>query len=198
MAAPPPFQAELAACSPLPFSSRCFRVVELESYVNAPTPSLLFDLGPKISKGGQRFSPPGDHRGLYVSTELITAGSEFASNKKAWRTGQCSKHAVFDIAVNLTSILDLTLSSVRRILKISKAQVLSPWNGFSTLHGGEWPVTWTLGHYAFASGRFDGILFPSNRDSTGACLLVFTERLVKGTTYVVINKTDGSEWESLP
>ena len=130
-----------SACSSRSFSNVCFRVVELESYINAPTPSLLFDLGPKISRGGQRFSPPGDHCGLCVSTEPLTAGAEFAGNKKAWMAGRCPKHVVFDMSVELTAILDLTYLPVRRILKISQAQILTPWNGYSILNGGAWPVT---------------------------------------------------------
>ncbi|RYD30162.1 MAG: hypothetical protein EOP86_20455 [Verrucomicrobiaceae bacterium] len=198
MPVPVLFRTELAACSTRPFSGRCHRVVALESYLNASAPSLLFDLGPKISKEGQRFSPPGDHRGLYVSTGLETAGSEFASSKRHWRSGQCPKHVVSDMSVRLASVLDLTSATVRRTLRISKEQVLSPWNGFASLNGGIWPVTWILGHHSFESGRFDGILFPSNRDPAGTCLLVFTERLVEGSTHVIIHKEDGSVWERLP
>ena len=112
----PRFQAELAACPVAPFAARCFRVVELEAYAKAPTPTLLFDLGPKIAKGGQRFSPPNDHRGLYVSTELITAGSEFSGGRSKWEAGDCAKHVTFDMAVALESVLDLTSAPVRRIL----------------------------------------------------------------------------------
>ena len=64
MPAIPRFQAELANCPGSPFSGKCFRVVDLETFLKNETPTLLFDLGPKIGKSGQRFSPPGDHRGL--------------------------------------------------------------------------------------------------------------------------------------
>lgn len=194
----PRFQAELAACPVAPFAARCFRVVELEAYAKAPTPTLLFDLGPKIAKGGQRFSPPNDHRGLCVSTELITAGSEFSGGRSKWEAGDCAKHVTFDMAVALESVLDLTSAPVRRILHTSKKELLSNWEGFAVLNGGRFPPTWTLGQAAFASGRFDGIRFPSNRNPSGTCLLIFTERLVAGRTHVVINRQDGSLWERLP
>jgi RES domain-containing protein len=180
------------------YESRCFRVVDLESYTGAKSPTLLFDLGPKISKGGQRFSPPDDHRGLYVSAELPTAGAEFADGSDHWTKGDCTNHVVFNMDVRLCSVLDLTDARVRRTLKISKATVQSAWEGFADLNEGEWPPTWNLGHEVFASRRFDGILFPSTKRSTGTCLLILTERLVKGTSGVTILKQNGSAWERLP
>ncbi len=194
----PRFRSELAGCAALPYKRKCFRVVGLEAYSKKKDPELLFDLGPKISKGGQRFSPPDDHRGLYVSAELETAGSEFADGYDAWKRGECAKHVTFDMQVVLASVLDLTDPAIRRLLKTSKKEIQSAWEGYADLHGGVWPPTWSLGHETFASGRFDGILFPSTKFSRGTCLLVFTERLVRGKTGVVIHREDGSIWERLP
>lgn len=188
---------QLDGCTGSPYECRCFRVVDLESYTGATTPTLLFDLGPKIS-GGQRFSPPDDHRGLYVSAELPTAGAEFADGSDNWIKGHCTHHVVFKMDVRLRSVLDLTDATVRRTLKISKATVQSAWEGFADLNGGEWPPTWNLGHEVSASGRFDGILFPSTKRNAGTCVLILTERLVKGTSGVSILKQNGSVWERLP
>lgn len=189
---------QLSECSGSQYISQCFRVVELESYLRSSTPTLLFDLGPKISKGGQRFSPPGDHRGLYVSAELPTAGAEFADGSENWSKGHCTNHIVFHMEVKLSSVLDLTDAATRRVLKISKTTVQSAWQGFVELNGGVFPPTWRLGQEVFASKRFDGILFPSTKRMNGTCVLIFTERLVKGSTGVTILKQDGSEWERLP
>ena len=192
------FFPRLDGCIGALYECRCFRVVDLESYIKKPTPTLLFDLGPKISKGGQRFSPPGDHCGLYVSAELATAGAEFADGVEAWEEGERAKHVVFDMEVKLGSVLDLTQASVRRPLKISKEVCQSAWEGFADLNAGKWPPTWNLGQEVFASERFDGILFPSTKRGNGTCILIFTERLVKGSTGVTIYKQDGSVWERLP
>jgi RES domain-containing protein len=192
------FQAELALIRGVPWSGKCFRVVELEAFLQAKMPSLLFDLGPKISRDGQRFSPPNKHRGLYTSTELVTAGSEFADEKAAWIAGDCAKHVTFDMDVKLASVLDLTAPTIRRALKTSKAEIQSAWLGYADLNGGTWPSTWDLGHAVFASEAYDGILFPSTNNSSGSCLLVFTERIVAGKTHVIIYRQDGSEWERLP
>jgi len=194
----PRFHAELASCPGVRFNGRCFRIVELDAYRNAPTPTLLFDLGPKISAGGQRFSPPGDHRGLYVSAQLATAGAEFADGLTAWKRGECADNVRFTMEVRLQSVLDLTDIKVRRHLGTTKKEIQSAWEGFADLNDGAWPPTWTLGHEAFASKRFDGILFPSTKSASGTCLLIFTERLDKGKTGVAILRKDKSIWERLP
>jgi RES domain-containing protein len=133
-----------------------------------------------------------------VSTGLVTAGSEYADGKAAWIAGDCAKHVTFDMDVKLASVLDLTDATVRRALKTSKAEIQSAWLGYADLNGGTWPPTWDLGHAVFDSGAYDGILFPSTKNSSGSCILVFTERMVAGKTDVVIYKQDGSEWERLP
>lgn len=191
------FQKELASCPGRTYRAKCFRVVELEAYAEHEEPKLLFDLGPKISEGGQRFSPPGDHRGLYVSAELTTAGSEFADGSRAWKRGDCAKHVTFNIQVALASVLDLTNPATRRHLRTSKREIQSAWEGHAELLG-TWPPTWTLGHETFVSGRFDGILFPSTKSAKGSCLLVFTERLVGGKTGVTLHRANGEIWEQLP
>jgi len=198
MSAADPSFPTLEHCTGIPYECRCFRVVDLEAYTGVDTPTLLFDLGPKISKGGQRLSPSGDHRGLYVSAELQTAGAEYADGSDNWIKGRCGQYVVSNIDLRLSSMLDLTDKAVRRTLKISKATVQAPWTGFADLNGGEWPPTWKLGHEVFASGRFDGILFPSTKKNGGTCLLVFTEHLVKGETAVSILKAKGEIWGKLP
>lgn len=192
------FTEELELCPTKAFLGKCYRVVTLEDFLDPPSPRLLFDLGPKIGRGGLRFSPPGNHRGLYVATSLQAAGAEYAGSSLAWKTGACAKHITFDISVSLASVLDLTDAGTRRILRTSKTEMLSPWKGYAALNAGAWPATWLLGQAAFTSGRFDGIHFLSNRHPTGTCLLIFTERLVAGISHVSIRKQDGSVWERLP
>ena len=196
----PRFNAALAACSGVKLTATCFRIVPLSDLLKTgTTPTLLFDLGPKISRGGQRFSPPDDHRGLYVSQEAETAGAEFAHGTQAWQAGACTDFVRFSIEVKLGSVLDLTSADVRRTLKTSIKELHSPWEEYAANNGGAWPATWQLGHEAFASGKFDGIRFPSyRRPSAGSCLLVFTERLVAGSSHVTVHKQDGTVWERLP
>lgn len=192
------FHSELKDAPVIPFQGECFRVFELEAYLTEKDPRLLFDLGPKISRGGQRFSPPDDHCGLYVATKLVTAGSEFADGKSNWENGPQGCHVTIKISAKLKRVLDLRSAAVLRHLKTTSSEVKSAWEGFADLNGGQWPPTWNLGHEAFASGRFDGVLFPSVKDPTGTCLLIFTERLIAGETEVIIYRKNGTEWEKLP
>jgi len=101
--------------------------------------------------------------------------------------------------VKLASVLDLTSAAIRGTLKTSIRELHSPWEEYAANHGGVWPATWQLGHQAFACGKFDAIRFPSyRRPEDGSCLLIFKERLVAGSTHVIIHRTDGSVWERLP
>lgn len=189
------FQDALQRVKAARFTGTCFRVVALESYQKSPTPRLLYDQGPKSQ--GQRFSPPKDHSGLYVSTELETAGSEYAGSKRKWLRGDVPPSVTFPMEVKLKRILDLTSATVRQCLKITKAEVLSAWLGYELEHG-KWPITWSLGSHAFKSGKFDAIRYPSVRNPGGSCLLIFTERLADLESEVTIFREDRTVWEKRP
>ncbi len=180
------------------FEETCHRIVSLQAYEAANPKRLLYDLGPKLSASGQRFSPPGDHAGLYVAVERLTAGAEFTGSVEEWNRSGGGTTVVFKVDVKLQRVLDLTDATVLHALRLTPAEVQSAWEGYHALFGTD-PVTWILGRAVFASGRFDGILFPSKRNSPeGRCLLVFTEALAKGTAEVVLFSDDGSVRERLP
>ena len=180
------------------FEETCHRIVSLSAYEAGRPQRLLYDLGPKLSASGQRFSPPGDHAGLYVAVERLTAGAEFAGSVTAWNQSGGGTSVVFKVDVKLERVLDLTDAGILKSLGVSAAKVQSAWEGYQALYGKE-PFTWELGRAAFASGRFDGILFPSMKNPpNGKCLLVFTERLSKGSTEVVLFSDDGKVREQIP
>lgn len=180
------------------FEETCHRIVSLQAYEAANPRRLLYDLGPKLSASGQRFSPPGDHAGLYVAVERLTAGAESAGSVEAWNQSGGGAAVVFKVDVKLARILDLTDAHVLKALALTLGEVHSAWEGYHSLFGTD-PVTWILGRAVFASGRFDGILFSSKKNPpAGRCLLVFTERLVKGTSEVVLFSDDGRVRERLP
>ncbi len=180
------------------FEETCHRIVSLAAYEAGSPRKLLYDLGPKLSADGQRFSPPGDHAGLYVAVERVTAGAELTGSVAAWNQDGGGNSVVFKVDVKLERVLDLTDVNVLALLGITSTEVQSPWEGHLALFGKE-PVTWELGRAVFASGCFDGILFPSKKNPPdGRCLLVFTERLIKGKTEVVLFTDDGSIRERVP
>ncbi|MCX6857389.1 MAG: RES family NAD+ phosphorylase [Verrucomicrobia bacterium] len=180
------------------FEETCHRIVSLQAYEAANPKRLLYDLGPKLSASGQRFSPPGDHAGLYVAVERLTAGAEISGSVDEWNQSGGGTSVVFKMEVKLERVLDLTAGSVLAALGLTPADVQSQWEGYLALFRKE-PVTWELGRAVFGSGRFDGILFPSKKNPPdGRCLLVFTERLAKGSTEVVLFTDDGSVRERVP
>ncbi|MCX6848584.1 MAG: RES family NAD+ phosphorylase [Verrucomicrobia bacterium] len=180
------------------FEETCHRIVSLSAYEAAHPRRLLYDLGPKLSASGQRFSPPGNHAGLYVAVERLTAGAEITGSVEAWNTSGGGTTVVFKVDVKLERVLDLTDASVLLALDLTPAEVQCAWEGQMALYGTE-PVTWMLGRAAFASARFDGILYPSKRNyPDGRCVLIFTERLVKGSSGVVLFSDDGSVREVMP
>ena len=198
MAAKGRFDVALQKAASRTFEETCHRIVSLQAYEEANPRRLLYDLGPKLSASGQRFSAPGDHAGLYVAVERLTAGAEITGSVEEWNQSGGGTTVVFKVDVKLERVLDLTDASSLKILGLTPADVQSAWEGYLALFAKE-PITWTLGRAVFASGRFDGILFPSKKNPpNGRCLLIFTERLVKGSTEVVLFSDDGSVRERLP
>lgn len=198
MAANNRFDAALQKVPVRSFEETCHRIVSLSAYEAANPRRLLYDLGPKLSQSGQRFSPPGDHAGLYVAVERLTAGAEITGSSEAWNQSGGVNSVVFKMDVKLTRVLDLTDAKILDALGITAKEVLGPWDGYAAMFGKE-PLTWELGRAVFASGRFDAILFPSVKNPpAGRCLLIFTERLAKGVTEVVLFSDDGSVRERLP
>lgn len=190
------FEDKLPKVPPRNFVGICHRAVELEAYESGQPPLLLYDMGP--TRSGQRFSPPGDHSGLYVAVERLTAGAEVIGSVDAWNQSGGKNFVVFQASVKLKKVLDLTDENVLQALGITRDEILSEWEGYQALFGKD-PVTWELGRAVFASGLFDGILFPSKKNPTdGRCLLIFSERLVEGASEVVVTRTDGSIRERLP
>jgi RES domain-containing protein len=198
MAAKSRFDEALQKIPGRSFEETCHRIVSLQAYEAANPKRLLYDLGPKLSASGQRFSPPGDHAGLYVAVERLTAGAESAGSVEEWNQSGGGTTVVFKVDVKLEHVLDLTDARVLKALGLTPAEVQSAWEGYHALFGTD-PVTWILGRAVFASGRFDGILFPSKKNSpAGRCLLIFTERLAKGTAEVVLFSDSGDLRERLP
>ncbi len=186
------FEEALQKVPPRAFEETCHRIVSLSAYEAGRPQRLLYDLGPKLSASGQRFSPPGHHAGLYVAVERLTAGAEYAGTVDAWNRSGGNAAVVFKVEVKLENELDLTDSAVLTELGVTQKEIAGAWEGYFALFGAE-PLPWILGRAVHDSGRFDGILFPSTRNApAGRNLLVFTERLVKGRTEVVLFSVCGS------
>ena len=97
----------------------------------------------------------------------------------------------------LRSVLDLTDETILKALKLKQAEVQMVWKQYFQLFNRQ-PLTWRLGSAIYASGRFDGIRFHSDKNPAGHCLLVFTERLKKGLSEIAVLADDGTIRERLP
>lgn len=133
MAAKSRFDEALQKLPGRSFEETCHRIVSLQAYEAANPKRLLYDLGPKLSASGQRFSPPGDHAGLYVAVERLTAGAESAGSVEEWNQSGGGTTVVFKVDVKLEHVLDLTDARVLKALGLTPAEVHSAWEGYHAL-----------------------------------------------------------------
>lgn len=176
-----------------------YRVVNYSQFSGSMTPSFLYNFGPRLSESGTRFTPPKGPKGLYLAGSQQTAGAEYADGLDRWLAGFSGQHLSFSVTYSLKKVLDLTSADVRKVLKIRKRDLAAAWLGAHTLPPDAWPVTWILGQNAFELD-FDAIRFHSTKDPAGTCLLIFTERLIPGRTFVHIHDPSRPDrmMESLP
>ncbi len=176
-----------------------YRVVSHSQFSGTTSPSFLYDLGPSLSETGTRFTPPKGPRGLYLAGSHQTAGAEYADGILRWQAGFPGQHLIFSVTYSLKNVLDLTVADFRKTLLLRKRDLAAAWLGAHELPPDEWPVTWMLGQTAFDLG-FDAIRFHSTKDPKGTCLLIFTDRLVSGSTFAKIHDPNRPDqiMESLP
>lgn len=173
-------QAALDQIDPIPYPERnVFRCVELAAFIGDGTRPIqpLYDLGPRAS--GQRYTPIGGARALYVAehhtTSYVEATGMFSSIAAlAQQHAQAQAH--YQIRIRLEGILDLTAIPNQKLLDTNVIDLTRSW---------EWPMamglpvpTQILGELAFNSGKFQAIRFPSSRITDAVNLVIFTERVV--------------------
>jgi hypothetical protein len=196
-APPDRFRQELEGLRGVACQGEAFRMVSLHAFLRQTPPCFLYARGPFLSRDGQRFSPPGQHEGLYIALDRLTAGAEFAGGLSAWQTGALPDCVTFTLRFQAQAVLDLGDPSVLAHLGTTAAEMQEVWEGvYAVTH--TWPATWVLGYHAFASGRWDGIRFPSIKNPGGFNLLLFTERLRPGSSSVSVHDEKGLEREALP
>lgn len=151
-------------------------------------------MGPPAS--GARFTPKGGATALYLAEDQTTALREFLQvGLPAGLTPTASVGAlvIFNVEVNLASVLDLTRSDVQKVLATDAAELASPWR-YWRRRG--MPPTHRLGAAVARSGRFDAIRFRSSKGA-GACLAIFTG-LLRPPAYVRIRDPDNRLVQELP
>lgn len=176
-----------------PWDGILTRYVDFEAYMGPDGGRLLYDEGPP--RRGQRYTPIDGPKGLYLAEGIPTAVAEYTQEGlKALNPKRADTRLHLDAEVKLKSVLNLGDPNIRRILKTSIDELKEPWRSVFEWTG-IWPVTWQLGHAAFASERFDAIRFPSSKAERHYCHLVFTERL--GSDTFVRAKGPTGKWETI-
>ncbi|CAN5550677.1 hypothetical protein BH11CYA1_BH11CYA1_44020 [soil metagenome] len=156
-----------------------FRCVELIALIGDGTRTVqsLFDLGPRLS--GQRYTPVGGARALYVSehpsTSYIEATGMFAS-VAALAQQNAPAEVQLQFRTRLESILDITLPGNQALLDTNSTELALSWQWQMAM--GKTVPTQILGELAFTSGKFQAIRFPSSRNAEAINLVIFTERVV--------------------
>jgi RES domain-containing protein len=110
------------------YTRNVFRCVELNALLSFIPPLPLFDLGACIS--GQRFTPVGGPRALYVAEHPATAyfetGQMFASIA-AIAQQQAPPSVVLNLKVHIENVLDLTVHETQVSLGTTVTELTANW-----------------------------------------------------------------------
>lgn len=157
-------------------------------------PRPLHSLGPPRS--GARYTPKGGVPSLYLAGDMETAMREYlqiASPESLRPLQHAGALVTYPARVSLTTVLDLTSSTIRRRLGTNKKELAEPWR-YRRDH--RKPPTQILGTVAARDGRIQAIRYHSTK-GPGECLVVFTDSL-KTPAYVEVFDPDGNLIERLP
>ena len=176
----------LAGLAVQAYTRNVFRCVELDALLSFIPPQPLFDLG--AGKTGQRFTPVGGPRALYVAEHPATAyfetGQMFAS-VAAIAQQQAPPTVILNLTVHIENVLDLTVHETQVGLGTTIAELTANWQWQLAI--GAVPPTHVLSEVAFASGRFQAIRYPSALQTQQSNLIIWTERLANPSFVQVID-----------
>jgi RES domain-containing protein len=185
--------AALKAIAPVPINGTFHRAVANAAlYQGRRKPKYLYSLGP--GRSGARYSPIGGPPCLYVSEEPVTTLSEaggIASSLVRAGIAIAQPTTAFSMNVNLhRGALDLTDAGVVEQLGTSFIELDGPWEQ-QALTGGPIP-TQDLGIEAYATKRFQGILFFSHEDPGKKNLVIWTATIKSPSVVTVIDSSNAT------
>lgn len=139
---------------------------------------------------GGRWNPPGIPA-LYGSLDVFTATKESYQNLigAGFKNKNIKPRVMAGAAIKAKRLLDLTNSGIRKKLGFSLNELLDEdWKGIQD--GGEESWTQAIGRGAHLAG-FEGLIVPSAQDRPkGKNIVIFPDRLMKGSRCEVIAKED--------
>lgn len=149
-----------------------------------------FMSGDGAAYGGGRWNPPGV-RAVYGSLDVITATKESYQNliNAGFKNKNIRPRVIAGATVKVKRLLDLTDANIRRKLGFRLDELLDEdWKGIQL--GGEESWTQAIGRGCREAG-FEGLVVPSARDRPkGTNLVIFPDKLAKGSSCKVIAKED--------
>jgi RES domain-containing protein len=184
----------LPTLEPIGYKRNVFRCVELAALIGEGIRKIepLFDLGPRRS--GQRYTPIGGARALYVSEQQSTSYVESTGMFDSVSSQRDAPVAVIlQFRVDLDAVLDLTLEPNQNALNTSREELTSSWE-YQMATGKPVP-TQILGQAAFDCGRFQALRFPSARVPQELNLLIWTERITHPS---FVESTDQRFYQRIP
>ncbi|HMY01723.1 MAG TPA: RES family NAD+ phosphorylase [Candidatus Obscuribacter sp.] len=170
----------LKRIAPVKYPERnLFRCVEMSALVGGANRRIqpLFDLGP--GRSGQRFTPVGGPRALYVAEDPYTSYLESTGmfdSVADLAEKLADTQSTLQFRVQLEEVLDLTVADTMLELGTNQEELLASWE-WQMATGARVP-TQDLGAAAFASKRFQAIRFTSAKRADHANLVIFTDRVV--------------------
>ncbi|MBZ0186368.1 MAG: RES domain-containing protein [Candidatus Obscuribacterales bacterium] len=178
--------AILAESAVQAYTRNVFRCVELNALLSYIPPQPLFDLGARIT--GQRFTPLGGSRALYVAEHPAMAyfeTSQMFASVAVIAQQQAPPTVILNLTVHIESVLDLTVHETQVSLGTTIAELTANWQWQLAI--GAVPPTHVLAELAFNSGRFQALRYPSALQSQQSNLIIWTERLTNPSFVQVID-----------
>jgi RES domain-containing protein len=141
---------------------------------------------------GGRYTPKGGAPAIYLASDpnvaLLETNSIFMPPKGPAVMAGVPPMVICQIDVSLTNVLDLTDPAVVASVGSSTQELTGDWRYDMTI--GRVPPTQAIGAAAHASGRVSTLLVHSAKAvGSGKVLVVFPDRLTKGTFVRVLDPT---------
>jgi RES domain-containing protein len=148
---------------------------------------LLTGAGSRVA--GARWNPPTSFRTVYTSSEPETALAEVLAHFRHYGlpVHKAMPRVIVSIEAKLTTLLDLTDSSVRKALGVAEKRLLTePWRELQKR--GRESLTQAIGRVAYESD-FEGLIVPSAAEKGGTNVIVFPANLDGRSSWLrIINK----------
>jgi RES domain-containing protein len=197
-------RAALRKIAPVPIQGPFSRTVALHylfpkaATVSHIKPQPLWGLGSK--RFGGRYTPKNSFETIYMAKDMVTALEEVQAlisipSRPAF-TIVTVPWVTVAIQGFLSSVLDLTQSANVEAVGSSYQELTGAWRWVPSQTGE--PPTHLLGRLCHTSRRFDGISYPSSKNTpSGVCVAVFPDRLRK-PAYLEVYDPHGNVAQRLP